>query len=227
MDTQALYKIAPTVLISIATYFGGLFTEPAKKWLINRAERRRLRNALYAEMQANLDHFLPYVSGIQCPENYPRIAFKTEVYLEALRQPVLFRELPEAQIFSDFYEHLAHTGTLPEAERGEWLRGLSEAPTFCIERGLLSRRLLHRAPSPFLPSGFRMGGYPHPLSIWWESKYRQIASRNIPPARPGEITVQYGSARTLFGKARALWRGIPGEPHEIPPGPIRIGRRII
>jgi hypothetical protein len=180
--------------------------------LLNRAERRRLRNALYAELEANFDHFLPYVSGIKCPEQYPRIgfeqAFRNEVYAEALKQPILFRELHEAQTFSDLYEALAHTRALPEVEQLEWLKKLSRAITFYVENGLLSRRLLDRAHASPLPSGFR-----HPLVLWWEAKYRQIALRNIPPQDfSSQIGVGYLPANTLTSKIRALWKGIPGDP---------------
>jgi hypothetical protein len=222
MDNQALYKFAPTVLISIVTYLGGLFTEPARKWLNNRTERRRLRNALYAELEANFDHFLAYVSGIRFPEQYPRIAFeqafRTEVYLEALKQPILFRELHEARTFSDVYELLARTSALPEVEQPAWLEKLSSALPFYIKKGLLSRRLLNRAHASYLPSGYR-----HPLSIWWGKKYRQITSRNVPPqepSRPGETGIAYQPASTLFERIKALWRGIPGDPFEVRFAPL-------
>lgn len=215
MDNQALYKVAPTVLISIATYLGGLFTEPVRKWLINRAERMRLRNALYAELHANFDHHIPYVSGLHPESGNPRIAFekafRTEVYQEALKQPILSRELREAPAFSDLYELLARTSALPEAEQPDWLTKISGAVDFFIKRGMLSEgRFYNRAHASYLHP------YRHPLSIWWGKKYRQITWRNTPPLeplRPGETGIgYYQTSSSLFGKIRALWRGIPGEP---------------
>jgi len=222
MDNQSLFKVVPTVLISIATYLGGLFTEPVRRWWASRAERRRLRYALYAELEANFDHFLLYASGIQFPQQYTRIgfeeAFRSEVYREALKHPILFRELREARAFSDLYELLARTSTLPEVEQPGWLGKLSAALAFYIKQGLLSRRLLNRAHASYLPSPYR-----HPLSTWCRKKYRQITWRNVPlqePLRPGETGIGYGPANTLSDKIRALWRGIPGEPSESRLGPL-------
>ncbi|MFY9727207.1 MAG: hypothetical protein WB579_25365 [Bryobacteraceae bacterium] len=206
MDSQVFYKFGPTVLISIVTYFGGLFTEPAKKWLSNRAERKRLRRALYAEMAANLtaEPFLTYVSGIQDPANYPRFAFeqmfRTEVYQEALKQPILFREIREAKTFSLLYEGLARARTLPEAEQMAWLQKLNnEVLPFSVKQGRLSRRLL---------------GWPHPLAVRWRKTYWHVISRNLASYKPEEYGGKMGfqPPRNPFALIRALWKGIPGDP---------------
>jgi hypothetical protein len=207
MDSQALYKFGPMVLISIATYLGGLFTEPAKKWLSNRAERKRLRRALYAELAANLiapGSFLTYVSGVMEPKIYPRFAFeqmfRTEVYQEALKQPILFREIREAPTFSMLYEGLARARTLPEAEQLAWLQKLNnEALPFSVQQGRLSRRLLH---------------WPHPLTLWWRNKYWRVMRRNLASYKPSEHGGKMGfrPPRNPVAWIRAVRKGIPGDP---------------
>lgn len=213
MDSQVLYKYGPMVLISLGTYLGGLFTEPVKKWLNNRAERKRLRRALYAEMEANFSHFVIYISGLKSPDTYPRFEFdqmfKTEVYFEALKQPILFRELREAQTTSEFYEALARTRTLPEAEQPAWLQKFADALLVWVKQGLLSRRLLYRVHASALPSAFQ-----GPFTVWLGKKYRQVAWRNMASQRPSQPggAMAFLPPRTLFGRIRAFWRGIPGDP---------------
>jgi len=198
MDSQALYKFGPMVLISIGTYLGGLFTEPVKKWLSNRAERKRLRRALYAELRANADwhQFLTYLSGIKAPGNYPRFAFeqifRTEVYQEALKQPILFREIREAQTFSLIYEGLVRARTLPEEEQVEWLGKMSKSANDWVKQGRLSRQLLH---------------LPHPLTVWRRKKYAQLVWRNVEP----DNKLLFRAPDNLLKRIRAVCRGIPGD----------------
>jgi hypothetical protein len=70
-DLELSYKVLPAVLIPIATYIGGVFTEPAKRWLANRTDRKRLRNALYSELAGNLNQSLIFLSTLNYPEQFP------------------------------------------------------------------------------------------------------------------------------------------------------------
>jgi hypothetical protein len=214
MADELSYKTLLTFALPVATYVGGLFTEPAKKWLSTRTDRKRLRNALYSELAGNLNHLLPYLSSIapHAPMPYPIISqwLRLDVYQDALiKQPVLFNEIRESKAIAHIYLFFNALKDMPEAERFSRLKALTHWITQIITRKLLSRRLLKRHQVVLSPSLFDLR---HPIIVRMARFSDQLAHRNFQPQ--GRCT--FMPPTRLGQKLRALYKGIPGDPIELP-----------
>lgn len=213
-DLELSYKVLPAVLIPIATYIGGVFTEPAKRWLANRTDRKRLRNALYSELAGNLNQSLIFLSTLNYPEQFPTMDtwLRTEVYQDAItKQALLFHELPEGKTISLIYSVLNHSKTQNQAIQRESFSNCKNWINEQVKSGRLSRRLLNRHHTIDLPSVF---DFRHPLVRRLDELYLRLTLRNVPRTPTG---IGYNRSDTLVRKIKALYRGIPGEPTPLSP----------
>jgi hypothetical protein len=193
----------------------GIFSDSWKKQLMNRVERKRLRNSLYSELGLNLANMLAY-RMTRRPESamaelpawtYSSISrwLRREVYDQALKEsPVLFHELKEATPISQFYSAMSVIDSRPVAEQLERLALVRKVIAEEVKVGRLVRRKMHKHhalrdwESP----------YSHPVLVWLRKKYHAIEYRNLPKDGRGRI---YGPTDTILKKIRALWNGVPEE----------------
>jgi len=201
-------------ITGIVGYVGGIFTEPLKKRLVNRDERRRLRNALYSELGLNIANTILNRPRKERLVNLPIGDWlRTEVYDQALRSsPVLLHEIKETPIFAQYYLAMsAAKAASPDDQRtildmlGNFIRGRVEAKK-------LSRRKLN-AVCPL-----EISLYPHPVIDWLTKRLRRLHSaivwRNVP--KDGKTRGFLPTVGTS-NKIRALWCGVPGEEFPISP----------
>lgn len=87
VDALALLKqLGIPAIAGVLGFIGGIFTEPMKKRIMNRDDRRRLRNSLYSELGLNLSNLVFYLLAMsparEKPGRFPPVAewVKREVY---------------------------------------------------------------------------------------------------------------------------------------------------
>jgi hypothetical protein len=140
-----------TTAASVVTYISGLFTKPITesigKVLDTRRDRKRLRKSLYKELGFNLErmHYFIILKQGQTV-NVPRVEEweRREVYDHALKdQPLVFRELKEANPISDFYMQLQHLRGMDIEKQRYAIVGINTWIEASVKQGRLSRRLLN------------------------------------------------------------------------------------
>jgi hypothetical protein len=223
-------KTLPWAFIApVVTYLGGVLSkslaDSVARALDLRRERKRLRDALYQEFSENLEKLIcrQVIVGVAGGGPYAQVDEweRREVYDQALKtQPVLFRDLREANFMSDFYLSLRKFRAMDAATQAQHLRDISARIDSDIEKGNLSRRRL-KASYYTNPSLYR-----HPVSAWLKKQYDRMSYRNAPKVtRPGVDYVSYDAVETLPKKLRALWAGVPGTPREYC-GPSPVGEQV-
>jgi hypothetical protein len=197
------YVSSPTTTVTAVTavvaYFAGIYSESFKKKLLNRSERNRLRNALYAELGTNLRNLMAYQFIPSNPadnhlELYPELDkwFRTEVYDTALKQqPVLFHEIKEAPFFSEFYVFVRHANEKNEFERILLLKRINHHLNDLFNEGRLSRR---KTAAPYY-------SYKSRMRIPFSKRLYRLMGRNM------ERGFLYQPPDTFRQKIRALWLG--------------------
>lgn len=218
MATDSALKLLTAVGLPIAAYFGGLFTEPVKKWLLNRGERRRLRNALYGEIAVNFVAPVPNVIYLidernkdLKPDNW---WLRTEVYAEAMKQPVLFYELRESKFISDLYTFISSVKALNADDQHKKLGGVIKFIEDAVQDKRLSRPLFHRhcKRPTFLCSDSQ---FEHPFIRRLKRQYRKVAYRNLPS------NCGYRPPIGVFQIIKSLFTGTPPEMLQVAPRPSR------
>jgi hypothetical protein len=141
MDVQgAIAQLGGYGITGLIGYMGGIFSEPLKKKLLVRAERKRLRNSLYAELGPNLSSMLFYQLRRRRtpPDYYPDIPgwLRTEVYKKALEEPILFHEINESKISVGFFTAIAFLQDKPFAEQDELINRLRDYIHLEVEQGV-------------------------------------------------------------------------------------------
>ena len=211
MDIEPFIKPGLQILGSAGTFVLGVLTERFKSGGKNRADRKRLRKALYAEIAANTESVMLY----QCrsrekgksPEEsgHPTLKqwIRMEVYEEALKQPILYREIKESHIFSDIYLSLTLLKDIPSAEADHAGRQFTEWMFDVVKKGQLSRRELSKPGFRYMAL-FKKSFVPG----WIRKQYYTFHHRNIKTSG----YTRFHATDTLPKKIRALWQGLPGEP---------------
>jgi hypothetical protein len=227
-------KYITTALVSTGTYVGGIFTglfiKSLEEWWKTRVERRRLRKALYHELGENLRYmYWILFSLVQEPSEFAPPAWtgplkfeeceRREVYDHALvSQSILFREIKEANHISEFYLALNRLKTESPEHQIQGIRYTYDNISRLISKGQLSRRLLEKA-----RPGVGINGL-YPWAVRKALLYEKLSHRNVP--KDGKPRA-WDASPTLLKKAKALWRGIPGDEIPVRPGPSPVGKRIL
>jgi hypothetical protein len=208
MADDAGQKLLTTILVPVATYFGGLFTEPVKRWLLLRGDRKRLRNALYGEIVANFFALPPnivYLMDDRLKDMTQKGGWlRTDAFVEAMKQPTLFYDLKEYKYIIDVYAFINSLQQVPLEEQRHRLRNANDAIVDAVRNKRLSLRLVRK----YCRGQNRE--FLHPVARAILRLYETTTTRNLPPGYPS-----YLPARTLLGKMKAIWRGIPGDPQFI------------
>jgi len=128
MDANPIWALAWKGGTYLAGVLTGLLKSPMERWISRRGERKRLRYSLYQEYGYNNDKLFWQV--VQNSNGIPRadimpisVWLRREAYDEALRNPSLFREIPEHRFFDNFYLHLIG---LRDANPDKQLAGLRQ-----------------------------------------------------------------------------------------------------
>lgn len=220
MDVAALIKqfgfpLITTVVGLITAVFGyvmGIFSDSWKKQLMNRVERKRLRSSLYSELGLNLSNMLAYQLNMNAARvvtqhhwPYPPVKdwLRKEVYDQALREsPVLFHEIKEASVISEFYLAMMIIENCPLVEQLERMRVLRESISWNVNSGRLVRSTMneHHSFPGFSP-------YSHPVLAWLRKRYYAISFRNAPK----QGTHLYEPTDTTWKKIQAILKGVPKE----------------
>jgi len=209
MNDDELLKLL-VVTIPAATGFLGFMGGRFIKGLDYRDERKRLRNALYAELGANLQTLLSYQVDLAervrgRPARVPPIDnwVRKEVYNEGLaKRPAMLRDLKEAKVFDDFYFALA-TGiqTPNDAEQRVALQTLMSWLHAMVHDNTLSRRRMYKV------VGRLSGDFRPPIQILLTRLFSNLISRNLRLAPDECATYMY--PKTISEIARAIWKGLP------------------
>ena len=225
----------PTLLVGGGTYVGGvvtgLFAKSFERWWGNRSERRRLRNALYEELGMNFQNMFLHTLTLHSPPADSWIGSQfavqewehREVYDQALKtQPILFHEVREAKLMSQFYMALERLKVSTPEQQMEGIRVIYNWIIAEVKKGKLSRGTLYDTdPSPDSP-------FLHPLRVFLRRRYSKVTHRNVPKDGRGHL---FGPSTTFRQELNAVWRGLPGESmdHELDsiPGRNPLGKRIV
>ena len=179
------------------------------KRLDHRVERKKLKNALYAELGANYQTLvmhsldLHYYEAEARPMRQPDVKdwIRTEVYNDALKRPVLFRELKEAKVLDDFYFAITKAVVKPIAERREAIKHVFDWFVLNVDNGSISRRRMYVVTGPF-------GHVYKPRWRTWLSRtYAKLISRNLKRA-PNE-SIGYMPPKTVIEHFEAIRTGLP------------------
>jgi hypothetical protein len=200
-------KVALLVGGGLLGFLGGRFN----KRLDHRVERKKLRQALYAELGANMQTFMMHLLDLAEEANNGRATrvphidgwIRREVYDDALKRSVLFRELKEAKVLDDFYFATAKALEKPKDERRAALRNIAVWFNTTVDDGTVSRRLMYRVTGRF--------GYNHRprWRKWVTRRYSKLVSRNL-KTKPNEAA-SWMPPKTLIGHLEAIRTGLPSK----------------
>lgn len=139
--------------LPVATYVGGVLTKPLQAAVEEWRERRKLRNALYAELGHNLDVVATRMNVFLNTSRENKltlfVGFAQDSFNHALANPPRFHQLRESKQLRIFYETLgAMKQDVSVVETVGSLGFLIRIVGDGMQTGALNRRLLQKYVSP-------------------------------------------------------------------------------